>query len=90
MRCTAASAITSNSLATPVGHLAQPVQRRRVGGVVEVVDLLAVVVVAHHADEEVHAAGRGIVHRGEHLGRIERGLAEVEQPDHGRLVGRRC
>ena len=65
-----------------LGHLAQPVQRRRVGGVVEVVDLLAVVVVAHRSDEEVHSPGGGIVHRCEHLGRIERDLAEVEQPDH--------
>ena len=42
-----------------------------------------------HADEEVHAACRGIVHRCEHLCRIERDLAEVEQPDLGGLLGGR-
>ena len=62
-----------------LGHLAHPLQRGRVGGVVEVVDRLASVVVAHGADEQVHATGRRVLDRGQDLGGVQRGLAQVQQ-----------
>jgi hypothetical protein len=57
-RCTAATPCTSYSSATRCADLAQPLEGGRVGGVVEAGDALAVVVVAHPADEERQPARR--------------------------------
>ena len=74
----ATSSATSRSRSSAVGW----------ADVVEVVDLLAVVVVADGTDEQVHPAGRGILDGGEHLGGVERGLTQVQQAyDGGRQRG---
>ena len=46
-------------------------------------DRLAAVVVAHGADEQVHSPGGRVRDGGQHLGRVQGRLAEVEQPYDG-------
>ena len=70
-----------------LAHLAQPLQRARVRGVLQPVDLLAAVVVAHRADEQRQPASGLVGERGEHLGDVERRLADVDEPDDGCVVG---
>ena len=41
---------------------------------------LAVVVVADRPDEQGHPAGGGVLDRGQHLGDVERRLADLDQP----------
>ena len=64
----------------PLAHLAQPVEGRGMGGVVEPEHALAVVVVAHPADEEREAARGLVVEGGDHLVDLQLGLAQVHQP----------
>lgn len=67
--------------------LPQPLQRTRVGRVVEVGDRFAVVVVAHEAAEQVHCTSPRIVHGTKDLCWVERTLADVDQADHvGHLI----
>ena len=68
-----------------LGDLPQPLERGGVRGVVEVVDRLAAVVVAHRPDEQVQPTGGGVLDGGQHLGRVQRGLAQVQQPYDGQL-----
>ena len=49
------------------------------GAVVEPVDALAVVVVAHRADEQRQPAGGVVAERGDDLGDVERRLAQVHE-----------
>jgi hypothetical protein len=51
-----------------------------VGGVLQATDAEPVIVVADPADEERQAPGRVVVQGGQHLGDVERGLAEVDEP----------
>ncbi len=66
-----------------LGDLPQPGQGGRVRAVVEVPHGLAAVVVAHDAHEQVDPARGGVVDGGQHLGGVERLLAQVEQADDG-------
>ena len=65
-------------------HIAQAVDRARVVGVAEVIDGLAVVVVANHPVEEVQPTCTRILDRCQHLGHIERLVAYGDQP-HARI-----
>ena len=71
-------------LGDPVADPAQRVERGRVRGVLEPAYAQPVVVVADPADEEGQPAGRLVAERGEHLGDVERGLAEVDERTHAR------
>ncbi len=88
-RCTAATARTSYLSRRRRDDLAQPVERRRVGGVLQPDHAVVVVVVAHGADEHVDAAGSAVRHGRQHLGHVERGLADVDESDDGRLGAHR-
>ena len=71
-------------LADAAGHLAQPRQRRRVGGVLEPDDAVVVIVVTHGADEHVDTTGPPVRHGRDHLGHIEGRLAQLDQAYDGR------
>ena len=70
----------------PLGDLAEPVERGRVRGVLEVADRPVVVVVAHRPDEQRHAPVGRVLDGREHLAHVERGLPDVEQAHHGSAV----
>ena len=78
-RWTAATPCTSYSSATR-RRPAQRVERGRVGGVLQPAYAVPVVVVADPADEERQPARGLVVERGDHLGDVQRGLAEVDEP----------
>ena len=56
-------------------------------GVLQPGHALVVVVVAHGADEHVDAPAAAVGHRVEHLGDVERGLAEVDEAYDGQGGG---
>lgn len=56
-------------------------------GILQVTDRLSTVVIPHVADEDAHPSGSRHLDRGQHLGHVKWGVADVEESDHRIRVG---